>query len=258
MRFHLLRNATYVIELGDERILVDPMLSPAGALMPFAGIRHKLRKNPLVPLPEGTDALLSGVTRALVTHCRHGHVDHLDDAGRAFLHERGLTVHCAEADAAHLRGLGLTVSPIALGAPHDFLGGTVRAVPAKHGRGFIARVMGDGVGYVLELPGEPTLYLSGDTVLTDDVAAVLRDQRPAVSVVHAGGASVDVGQPILMTLDEVVEFVRLAPGLVVATHLEALNHCPTTRAALATALENANLATKTRILADGESLSVDA
>ncbi len=83
--------------------------------------------------------------------------------------------------------------------------------------------------------------MSGDTVLTSDVKRVLREERPEVAVVHAGGARLDVGKPILMTVDEVLEFARLAPGTIVATHLEALNHCPTTRAQLRARLAQAGL-----------------
>ena len=62
----------------------------------------------------------------------------------------------------------------------------------------------------------------------------------------------DVGRPILMDLDEILEFVRLAPGAVVATHMEALNHCPTTREDLRVAVEHAGLAHRVRIPRDGE------
>jgi len=258
MRVQLLRNATLVIDVAAERILVDPMLAAVGTLLPFAAIRHAPRRNPIVPLPDGADAALRGITAALITHCRHGHVDHLDEAGRALLAEREVPVYCAPGDAAHLARRGLRAIPLAAGVTHGVLGGQIRTVPATHGHGLVGAMMGAGVGYLLAFPGEPSLYLSGDTVLTGAVEAVLRDHRPELSVVHAGGASLDVGRPILMTVEEVVSFVRLAPGVVIATHLEALNHCPTTRVALREALERADLAHKVRIPADGEQLAFGA
>ncbi len=45
----------------------------------------------------------------------------------------------------------------------------------------------------------------------------------------SGSASLDISDPILMPLEELVTFVRTAPNIVIANHLEALNHCPTTR-----------------------------
>ena len=73
----------------------------------------------------------------------------------------------------------------------------------------------------------------------------------------SGSASLDVGGPILMPLEELVTFTRTAPNRVFANHLEALNHCPTTRSQLKQELEAKGLASKVWIPEDGESLTVD-
>jgi len=83
---------------------------------------------------------------------------------------------------------------------------------------------------------------------------VLLHDRPDVTVVHAGGACLDVGAPILMDLEEIMEVVRLAPGTIVATHLEALDHCPVSRAELRARCVAEGFADRVRIPADGESL----
>lgn len=67
MRFHQLRNATCVIESGDQVLLVNLMLGKKGSLQPFARFRHKPQPNPLVPLPEVADQLLDRVTACLLT-----------------------------------------------------------------------------------------------------------------------------------------------------------------------------------------------
>ena len=54
-----------------------------------------------------------------------------------------------------------------------------------------------------------------------------------------------------MTPDEVIRCVRLAPGRVVAIHMEALNHCPTTRQCLRQCAEGAGLMHKVLIPDDG-------
>ena len=61
-----------------------------------------------------------------------------------------------------------------------------------------------------------------------------------------------------MPLEEIVTFVRTAPNKVIANHLEALNHCPTTRSQLKKTLEEKNLLAKTFILKDGETINIDA
>jgi len=57
-----------------------------------------------------------------------------------------------------------------------------------------------------------------------------------------------------MSLEEVLAFTRDAPGTVVMNHLEALNHCPTTRAQLQEGLGQNGLLEKAVIPADGETM----
>jgi hypothetical protein len=73
---------------------------------------------------------------------------------------------------------------------------------------------------------------------------------------HSGGAQLDIGSPILMTLEEQLEFVGLAPGRVIAVHLEALDHCGITRAKLKDVLNAAGALDYVDIPADGQTLSV--
>jgi hypothetical protein len=112
--------------------------------------------------------------------------------------------------------------------------------------------MGPGLGYLLELPHEPRLYISGDTVLTPVVKHVLTNLQPDISILAAGSASLDIGRPILMPINEMLEFIRLSPGIVIATHMEAINHCPVTRAQFRDAVVQAGLTSKVCIPADGE------
>jgi L-ascorbate metabolism protein UlaG (beta-lactamase superfamily) len=108
------------------------------------------------------------------------------------------------------------------------------------------------VGYFIELPGEPTVYLAGDTLLTDAVRGCITGRRPDIAVVPAGGARFDVGGEILMNGQDALELARLTGGHVLANHLEALDHCPTTRQELRAAAQLAGLAHKLLVPADGE------
>ncbi len=256
MKIHFVRNATLIIESGEQFILLDPMLGAAKSLPPYAFLRHKPRRNPLVTLPDGVDDLLAKVTAVLITHCRRGHFDHLDDAGVQFIAQRKLPVYCNPLDVDYLRKKGLETRPLSLERSWEFLGGQITSFPTEHGFGWLGKMMGPGFGYFIELPDEPSLYLSGDTVLTAVVRQVLQAQKPDVAVFAAGTASLDIGKPILMPMTEMLEFIRLAPGKVIATHMEALNHCPTTRKALWESAVSANLADTLIIPQDGETIDV--
>ena len=73
----------------------------------------------------------------------------------------------------------------------------------------------------------------------------------------SGTATLDISKPILMSMDELIQFVCTAPGKVVANHLESLNHCPTTRKQLKQELESNGLLSKVYIPNDGDVLTFE-
>jgi L-ascorbate metabolism protein UlaG (beta-lactamase superfamily) len=256
MQITLLRNATLLVEGAGQRLVVDPSLAPPRRRPPLSLMRSRPALNPTVALPGGSGERLAGLTGALITHFRFGHSDHLDGPGKRLLAASGVPTACQPSDARALRRAGIDARPVLADQEAHLFGGKVTPVPARHGRGLVGRLMGPGIGYLLRLPGEPSLYLSGDTVLTDGVRAVLERERPEIAVMHSGGAQLDVGPPILMTLEEQLEFVRLAPGRVIAVHLEALDHCGIARAGLKMALEGAGTLNRVEIPADGATVAV--
>ncbi|UPQ89809.1 MBL fold metallo-hydrolase [Vibrio sinaloensis] len=261
MKIHHLRSATFVIESGDKFILVDPMLGKKGSLPPFSVFRAKAAKNPTVEMPSKAEGLLAKVNYCLVTHSQTfgikalQHSDHLDAPGEQFLASQRIPVATPAKDKAYLEKYGLVVNwAIEDWQTVNFLGGKITAIPAQHGHGWIHKVMANGVGFYIELADEPSIYISGDTVLTADVKRALSELKPDISVVAAGRAHMDVGQPLLMSIEEVMEFIRLSPGKVIANHMEALNHCPITRPTLRASIDERGLSHKVVIPADGESL----
>ena len=255
MEITQVRNATLVLHYAPAlRILVDPMLAAAGTLPSLKWFTGRRRRNPLVELPPGTDALLDGVTHALITHCRKGHFDHLDRAGKHWLRERQLPVLCMPEDADYLRKRGLHVQVLNADGPTPFGSGRITPIPCLHGEGWIGRLMAHGHGYVIEQAGEPGVYLAGDTVLTDDVRRCVRERRPAVSVVPAGGAAMDLGGELIMDGEQALALATEGQGIFIANHLEALDHCPTTRADLRQAAAAAGLGARLLVPDDGQTL----
>lgn len=262
MKIQHLRNATFVIEAGRFHILIDPMLSEKGKLPPFAYFRHKPRKNPMVSMPDIAPDILSKVTHCLITHSQKfeikalQHTDHLDPAGENFLHQNNIPVFTRQQDASYLKKNGFNiVGALKYWKPEHLLDGEITAIPARHGHSWIHRFMANGAGFYLQLPDEPSIYISGDTVYTKDVERVLTEFRPDIAVMAAGCASLDVGGPILMPLEELLTFVKKAPHKVIANHLEALNHCPMTRLQLKQELAQHGVLSKVAIPNDGDALT---
>lgn len=187
MNITQLRNATVLLEMGPFRILVDPMLSRAGALPSLKWFTRSRRRNPLVELPRGAAEVLASATHALITHCRKGHFDHLDRQGMRWLRERQLPVLCMPEDGAYLRQRGLNVVVLEAEGSSRIDSLTITPVPCLHGEGWVlGRLMAHGHGYLLQHPDEASVYIAGDTVLTPEVRRCVTQSCPAVEH-RAGG-----------------------------------------------------------------------
>ena len=222
MRLTLVRSATIVVELGGKRILVDPMLDDAGARPPIEGTHNQVA-NPTVPLPFPAEEAVQGLDAVIVTH---RHRDHLDATAEELL-PRDVPVFCQPEDEGALRALGLDARVV---DELDWDGIRITRTPARHGTGRVAELLAPVSGFVLD-----DLYLAGDTVWYEAVEETIARHGPRVAVVNAGGAEFTEGGLIVMGVDDVREVAARVPT-VVAVHMEALNHCFLTRAALAAAV----------------------
>ncbi|MEE9430959.1 MAG: MBL fold metallo-hydrolase [Melioribacteraceae bacterium] len=254
MKITQIRNATIVIHSKGYNILVDPMLSKKGTNIPFKLLTIKPKLNPIVDLPNNANEILKNVTHSLITHCQKGHFDHLDKSGVAFLKSNYTPVYCSKRDYSYLTKKGLDVILLPKNKPTTFLDGTIELTECIHGSGWINKFMEHGVGYFIKLKDEPSIYLTGDTVLTDYVKQFVIDKQPDIVIAPAGKAQLDFGKPILMGTDEILELASLMQGKLIANHLEALDHCTTTRKDLAQIAKEKGFGNKIIIPKDGEVL----
>ena len=237
MQLTLVRNATLLLELAGKRVLVDPMLDDEGARPPIEGTRNPV-PNPTAALPMPAEEVVSRLDAVLVTH---RHRDHLDGTAEQLL-PRDVPVFCQPEDEEALRELGLAARAVDDEVAWEGL--RIVRTPGRHGTGPIADALAPVSGFVLD-----GLYIAGDTVWYEGVEDTIERHRPSVAVVNAGGAEFAEGGLIIMGIDDVREVVALVPT-VVAVHLEALNHCYLTRAALRAALPDV------LVPADGETLEL--
>jgi L-ascorbate metabolism protein UlaG (beta-lactamase superfamily) len=253
MQIQLLRHATIVISTDEARLLLDPMLGPAGE-MPAIPDTPNPHRNPLVPLPVALDQLVSSVDAAIVTHIHRDHFDPV--AGEALPKQLPLLVQ--PDDEAPIRAMGFTeVLPVE--TSRAWRGIEIVRTAGQHGHGEMAERMAPVSGYVLRAPGEPSLYVAGDTVWCDEVWQALDSFEPEVIVLNAGAAQFLTGGPITMTAEDVAQVCNSAPqATVIAVHMEAINHCLLTRTGLRNSLAEQGLAERVLIPADGAVLRFPA
>jgi L-ascorbate metabolism protein UlaG (beta-lactamase superfamily) len=200
--------------------------------------------------------MLSQITTGLITHCRYGHFDHLDKSGIRLLAQKQVPVYCNSLDESFLKRRRINTIPLIINQRSKFLTGSITAFTTAHGHGLEGIFMRPGAGYFIELPGEKSIYISGDTVMTQTVKHILNDLRPDISIINSGTAILDFGKPILMPINEQLDFIRTAPGKVIAVHLDAFNHCLTTRDILRGAVLKERLSEKVIIPQDGEMMDL--
>jgi L-ascorbate metabolism protein UlaG (beta-lactamase superfamily) len=249
MQLRLIRHATLIVDVAAKRVLVDPMLDPAGRRPPAQNTRPE-RRNPLTELPEPAEVVVSRIDGAIVTHL---HSDHFDECAADLL-PKDTPLLCQPADEGVLRDRAFTdVRPVGDRLTWD--GITVVRTGGRHGTGAIADELAPVSGFVLAAAGEPTLYIAGDTIWCDEVADALDEHHPDVVVVNAGGARYVEGDPITMTAGDVLAVARHAPdATVVAVHMEAINHCLETRADLHQRLREEGLLERVIVPEDGAAI----
>jgi L-ascorbate metabolism protein UlaG (beta-lactamase superfamily) len=252
MRF--IRHATFVFEAEGVKVLVDPMLGPAGAADPVANTPNQ-RRNPLVDLPFGDEemaVLLREIDAVLLTHT---HADHWDPSAEDLIPE-DTPIFCQPNDREKIGAAGFRqVLPI----DRELEWGNLRLVrtDGRHGTGEIGRRMAPVSGFVVGSEGSPTLYVAGDTIWCPEVEEALAVHSPDVVVLNAGAAQFLEGDPITMTAEDVVRTARAAPDArMVAVHMEAINHCLLTRDGLRAELDREGLVGRVETPADGETLNV--
>jgi L-ascorbate metabolism protein UlaG (beta-lactamase superfamily) len=248
MKIQLIRNATMKITYAGRTILTDPMLSPKDAIRSFAGIA----KNPTVELPFPIEDIVSGVEAAVVTH---NHPDHFDKAAGEAL-PKEIPVFCQPGDEGRIADEGFkSVTPIETSFTWE--GITLTRTEGRHGSGKVLELMGSVSGFIFQADGEPTVYWVGDSIWCDPVESAVKTFNPDIILTHSGGAKLPDFDPIIMNSEQTLATVNAAPdAVVVAVHMEALDHCGVSREALRQLADKEGVsASRLMIPKDGEILS---
>ncbi len=180
---------TAVLDYAGTRFLLDPTFDEPGTYQSGLVTAEKLRG------PAAASADLEPVDAVLISH--EHHVDNLDRSGRHYsLRARRVFTTGAGAGKLGPSAVGLR----AFDSAH--IGDTrVTAVPALHGSPEIGLGNGPVIGFVLEAPDWPTVYISGDNASLD-VVAVVAERFPAIeiAILNLGAARIPARGDAFLTL----------------------------------------------------------
>ena len=165
-----------------------------------------------------------------------------------------------EEDAAAVKKDGFTNVRI-LGAAQDFKGVTLTKTEGQHGSDqamqAIGHLLGKTCGVLFSHPDAHTIYLAGDTIWTDDVALTLADAKPEIIILNCGDAQVPGLGGLIMGAEDVLLTHKAAPNaMIVASHMEAVNHCVLTRASLRAYARDNGFSKHLLVPGDGETVTM--
>ena len=259
MRLTHIGGPTVLIEVEGWRLVTDPTFDPAGGSYRFGwGTGSRKLAGPSVAPGE-----LGRIDAVLLTHDHHD--DNLDPAGRALLPSAGEVVTTASG-AKRLGGGARGLEPwqstrlSAGGRPSIEL----VATPCRHGPPGSRPLVGDVIGFGLRWDGQQhgVVWISGDTVLYDEVREVPGKLRVGTAILHLGGVRFPVTGPFryTMTAGDAVEVCRLArPHTAIPIHYDGWKHFRQGRDAIEAEFARApeDIRSRVRWLPIGEAVEVD-
>ena len=132
-----------------------------------------------------------------------------------------------------------------------------------HGRGKIGQIMGAVSGFILKAKDNPTVYIVGDCLYTQEIHANIEKYRSDWVIINSGGAiglplSITDG-PVIMNEKDVVEMINDSPDYCrfIAVHMDAIDHCQTTRSILRNEAYKAGISPERLIIPiDGETINL--
>lgn len=242
----LIGGPTALLEYAGTRLLTDPTFSPAGE---YPGGLVKTT-GPALPADQ-----LEPIDAVLLSHDHHS--DNLDPGGRDLLPKAG-SVLTTVTGAQRLGGNAFGLEPWQTAAVGEV---TVTAVPALHGPPGSDPVTGPVIGFVLQAPNQPAVYVSRDNAPLGVVDQIAERLGPTpVAVLFAGAVQLphrfDVAYLTLSGDLAAQAATRLGAERVVVIHTEGWAHFTQGAAQTADAFAGNGIGGRLVAAAAGETVSL--
>ncbi|WP_213279502.1 MBL fold metallo-hydrolase [Chryseobacterium indologenes] len=250
MKLQLWRNATLLLNIDGVSILIDPMLGEKGSRGKMPMTDSELL-NPLVDLPFNKEELnkkLKSVDAVAVTHL---HPDNWDVAAIELL-DKNIPVICPDVISKQIAGQGFKNIITINNDPVQFKNIEISTTKGQHGTGEIGEKMGIVNGFVFKTENK-SVYIAGDTIWYDEIAQEIAQHQPQHIIVAGGAATFSIGDPIIMTSEDILKVCEYAPESTVwVTHLETLSHCREDRKFIKEKINENSLEKRCFVLDNGE------
>ncbi|PTT22911.1 MBL fold metallo-hydrolase [Chryseobacterium sp. HMWF028] len=253
MKLQLWRNATLLLNIDGISILVDPMLGEKGFMGKIPMTDDELL-NPLVDLPFSKEELSKKLKQIDAVAVTHLHPDHWD-ADAVELLDKNIPIICSNIIADHIKGQGFT-NIMTVNDQLQWKNIEITTTKGQHGTGEIGEKMGVVNGFVFKKENQ-SIYIAGDTIWYDEIAQEIDKHQPQHIIVAGGAATFSVGDPIIMTSEDIIKVCEYAPESTVwVAHLEAVSHCREDRKFIQEKINENGLEKRCFVLDDGEEVDL--
>ncbi|AZA76593.1 MBL fold metallo-hydrolase [Chryseobacterium sp. G0186] len=253
MKLQLWRNATLLLNIDGSSILVDPMLGEKGSLGKFPMTDNELL-NPLVDLPFKTEELIEKLDQIDAVVITHLHPDHWDVRAVELI-DKTTTILCPDIIADEIAQQGFQ-NIVSIHEHIRWKNMDISITKGQHGTGEIGEKMGTVNGFVFKTDHQ-SVYIVGDSIWYDDIAKEIDRHQPQHIIVAGGAATFSVGEPIIMTSEDILNVCKHAPKAKVwVTHLEAVSHCKENREFIQSAINSKGYESQCFIPKDGEEVTL--
>lgn len=253
MKLQLWRNATLLLNIDGISILIDPMLGEKGSMGKIPMTDGELL-NPLVDLPFSREELNNKLKQIDAVAVTHLHPDHWDSEAVRLL-DKNIPVICPDVISDHIAEQGFT-HIITVNNTLQWKNIEIFTTKGRHGTGEIGEKMGLVNGFVFKTENK-SVYIAGDTIWYDEIAEEIAQYQPQHIIVAGGAATFSVGDPIIMTSEDIIKVCEYAPKSTVwVTHLEAVSHCREDRKYVKENVLENGLEKRCFVLDDGEEVDL--
>ena len=259
IRLTYLGGPTYLLEIGQFRLVTDPGFDPQGSEK-SEGPGHLLTKVMDAPIPVDK---IGPIDAVLLSHAQH--LDNLDNEGRRLLALVGTTI--TTPDSAKMNLPGKNVQGLAPWQSTELTNAAgerlrITATPAVHtSNPALREAVGEVTGFMLEWQGQQAgaFYISGDTVWIDEIMEIGKRFQVSSGILHLGAANVPAVGDNYLTMSS-AEGARVAKALnmksVYPAHFEGWRHFTQGSWSIVREFENAGLAEALVLLRPGEARTV--
>ncbi|MEO8261292.1 MAG: MBL fold metallo-hydrolase [Pseudolysinimonas sp.] len=229
--FTYLGGPSGVLEYGGLRFLIDPTFDEPQTYADDDG------DTPLVKThgPALQPGDIGQIDVVLASH--HEHSDNLDAGGAEYAMSVPLVLSTPKAGD----DLGTPWAGMADWSQRSVGLVDITAVPALHGPPGFEDIVGPVIGFILQAPTLPTVYVSGDNASLEKVREIADRYAPVgVAILFAGAARVpELDAALTLTSPDAAEAARiLQAGKVVGVHTEDWEHFSESRADLEAAFDS--------------------